>query len=130
VSAQLADVTFDRTGSIATAELTGEIDMSNATSIRQRIAEFVTPDDDAVILDFSGLTFIDSAGLHAVFELSAALDERRQRLLVCVPPGGQVDRSVGIVGMPRAVSVHATREEALRSAQARRPEERPFPPGP
>jgi anti-sigma B factor antagonist len=129
VSAQLADVTFDRTGSIAIATLSGEIDMSNAMSIRQRIAEFVTPDDDAVVLDFSGLSFIDSAGLHAVFELSSALDERRQRLLVCVPPGGQVDRSVGIVGMPRAVSVHRTFEEALRAARAERPEARPFPPG-
>jgi anti-sigma B factor antagonist len=129
VSAQLADVTFEREGSIAIASLAGEIDMSNATSVRQRIAELVTPEDDAVILDLLAVSFIDSAGLHAVFELGAVLDERRQRLLVSVPPGGQVDRTVGIVGMPRAVSVHRTREEAISAAREQIAEARPFAPG-
>jgi anti-anti-sigma factor len=129
VSAQLADVTFERDGSIAIAHLSGEIDMSNATSVRHRIAELVTPDDDAVILELSGLSFIDSAGLHAVFELGAVLDERRQHLLVSVPSGGQVDRTVGIVGMPRAVSVHRSREEALEAARGQIAEARPFAPG-
>lgn len=129
MSAQLAEVAFEREGSIAIALLSGEVDMSNATSVRQRISELVTPDDDAVILDLSGLSFIDSAGLHAVFELGAVLDERRQRLLVSVPASGQVARTVGIVGMPRAVSVHRTRDEAVEAAREQVPEARPFPPG-
>jgi anti-anti-sigma factor len=129
MTAQLADVAFERHGSIAVAGLTGEIDMSNATSVRQRIAEYVTPDDDAVILDLSGLSFIDSAGLHVIFELSGVLDERRQRLLVCVPEDGQVDRSVGIVGLPRSVSVHRTREAALAAAREQAAEAKPFSPG-
>jgi anti-anti-sigma factor len=129
MTAQLADVAFERDGAIAMARVTGEIDMSNATSVRQRIAESITPDDDAVLLDLSGVSFIDSAGLHAVFELGAVLDERRQRLLVCVPAGGQVDRTVGIVGLPRTVSVHRSLEDALRAARTEAAEARPFAPG-
>ncbi len=129
MTAQLADVSFERHGTIAIAALSGEIDMSNATSVRQRISELILPEDDAVILELSGLGFIDSAGLHAVFELGAILDERRQRLLVAVPAGGQVDRTVGIVGMPRAVSVHRSREEAIEVAREQIAEARPFAPG-
>ena len=61
--------------------------MSNAASVRQQIAESVTPDDDALLVDLSDLSFIDSAGLHALIELGAVLDERRQQLLLCVPHG-------------------------------------------
>lgn len=129
MSAQLADVAFERSGGIAVATISGEVDMSNAASVRRTIAEAVRPDDEALLLDLSGLSFIDSAGLHAVFELSSALDERRQRLFVYAPPGGQVDRTIGIVGMPRAVSVHDSREGALEAARRTTVEERPFPPG-
>ena len=129
MSAQLADVSFEREGSIAIAHLSGEVDMSNATSVRQRIAELITPDDDAVILELSGLAFIDSAGLHAVFELGAVLAERRQRLLVSIQPGGHVERTVGIVGLPRAVSVHASPNEAIEAAREQIADVRPFPPG-
>ncbi|HET9671355.1 MAG TPA: STAS domain-containing protein [Actinomycetota bacterium] len=129
MSAHLVDVSVERSGSIAIVRFVGEIDMSNAATVRQRVAEAVTPDDDAVILDLSELSFIDSAGLHVVFELSAMLEERRQRLLLCAAPESQVDRSIGIVGLPRTVSVHRGRDEALEAARATTVERKPFPPG-
>lgn len=128
MTAQLADVRFERRGPIAVAALSGEVDMSNAPSVRQRIAEQVTPDDDTVILDLSGLTFIDSAGLHIVFELSAVLGERRQRLIVCAPPGSQVERTIGIVGLPTTVSVLQDCDEAIQGALGSTTATRPFPP--
>jgi anti-anti-sigma factor len=129
MSAQLANVSFERVGQVAVAAISGEVDMSNAASVRRRVEEAVTPDDVALILDLSELSFIDSAGLHSVFELGAVLEERRQRLFVCADEGGQVDRTIGIVGMPRAVSVHRTRDEAVAAARASATEARPFPLG-
>ena len=124
----MADVRFEREGGIAVATLTGEVDMSNAVSVRQRIAESVTPDDDAVVIDLSELSFMDSAGLHAMVELSTVLDERRQQLLLCVPPGNPMERAIEIIGLPSAVSVHRSRDEAMEAARAATMESRPMGP--
>ena len=124
----MADVRFEREGGIVIAVLTGEVDMSNATSVRQRIGESVTPDDDAVVVDMSELAFMDSAGLHAMVELGTVLGERRQQLLLCLPHGSPMQRAVEIIGLPSAISVHSSRDEAIEAARASTMESRPIGP--
>ena len=114
----LEDVRIERQDGIVVAFLSGEVDMSNATSVRQRISEFVQPADDAVIVDVSELAFMDSAGLHSLIELGTILDERRQRLLLCVPRTSQIARAIEIVGLPHAVSVHSDMDDAVATARA------------
>ena len=72
----MAEVRLERDDEIVVAILSGEVDMSNATSVRQQIAGSVTPEDDALIVDLSSLAFIDSAGLHAVIELGTLLEDK------------------------------------------------------
>ena len=124
----LADVRFEREDGIVIAVLTGEVDMSNATSVRLLISGSVTPDDDAVVVDLSDLSFMDSAGLHSVVELSTLLDEARQQLLLCVPHGSPMQRAIEIIGLPGAVSVHSSRDEAIEAARASTMESRPIGP--
>jgi anti-anti-sigma factor len=124
----MADVRLERDDVIVLAVLTGEIDMSNATSVRQQLAEFVTPEDDALIVDLSELSFIDSAGLHAVIELGTMLEERRQQLVLCVPVGSQTRRAIEIIGIPHTVSVHSEREAAMEAARATVTGSRPIAP--
>jgi anti-sigma B factor antagonist len=124
----MADVRFEREDKTAVAVVTGEVDMSNATSVRQQIEGSVTPDDDALLVDLSELSFIDSAGLHAVIELGTVLDERRQQLLLCVPHGSHIERAIEIIGLSRAVSVHSDRAEAMEVARTSAKESRPIGP--
>jgi anti-sigma B factor antagonist len=124
----MADVRFEREDKTAVAVVTGEVDMSNAASVRQQIAESVTPDDDALLIDLSELSFIDSAGLHALIELGTVLHERRQQLLLCVPQGSTIQRAIEIIGLPRAVSVHSDRAEAIEFARSSAMEARPIGP--
>jgi anti-anti-sigma factor len=124
----MADVRFEREDGTVVAIITGEVDMSNATSVRQQIAGSVTPGDDAVIVDMSELSFMDSAGLHGVIELSTVLAERRQRLLLCVPHDSPIARAIEIIGLPQAVSVHADRAAAMEAVRASAPESRPIGP--
>jgi anti-sigma B factor antagonist len=124
----LADVRSEREDKTAVAVVTGEVDMSNAASVRQQIAGSVTPDDDALLVDLSELSFIDSAGLHVLIELGTVLEERRQRLLLCVPHGSSIERAIEIVGLPRAISVHPDRGEAMEAARTSAMESRPIGP--
>jgi anti-anti-sigma factor len=128
MSVELSNVRFERDGAIAIAVVSGEVDMSNATAVRQRIAEFVTPDDQALVLDLSSVSFMDSAGIHAVFELGEALDERRQQFRLIVPPTGQVSRTLEIIGVPREIWIHPDRDVAVEAARAASVESRPVPP--
>jgi anti-anti-sigma factor len=124
----MADVRFEREDKTAVAVVTGEVDMSNAASVRQQIEGSVTPDDDALLVDLSELSFIDSAGLHAVIELGTVLDERRQQLLLCVPHGSHIERAIEIIGLSRAVSVHSDRAEAMEVARTSAKESWPIGP--
>jgi anti-anti-sigma factor len=109
------------------ATVVGEIDMSNAARVRERIAGFVTPEDWAVVLDLSELTFIDSAGLYAVSVLAELLEERRQRLFLCVPPSASIARTIELVAL-HSTSIHPDRDRALAAAQVDKPASRPYPP--
>jgi anti-anti-sigma factor len=124
----MADVRIEREDETVVAVLTGEVDMSNASSVRLQIAESVTPDDDALIVDLSELSFIDSAGLHTLIELGTVLDERRQQLLLCLPQGSTIRRAIEIIGLPRAISIHSDRGEAMEAVRTSAMESRPIGP--
>ena len=125
----MADIRFEREDTVVIAVPTGEIDMSNAATVRQQIAESVTSDEDALIVDLSELAFMDSAGLHSLIELGTILSERRQQLLLCVPPDSPIARAIDIIGLPSAVSVHTDRGAAMDAARASAMESRPMGPG-
>jgi anti-sigma B factor antagonist len=128
MTGQLGNAELRRDERVVLAILEGEIDMSNATSVRHEISEYVTPDDDAVVIDLSELEFIDSAGLHSLVELGNLLSERRQQLFLSAPSGSHVERALEIVGMRSAVPVHASRDEAMAAARASAVERRPVEP--
>jgi anti-anti-sigma factor len=124
----MADIRFERDEKTVVAILTGEVDMSNAAWVRHQIAGFIMPADDAVIVDMSDLSFMDSAGLHAVVELGTMLEERRQQLRLCVPDGSHIKRAIEIVGLQRTVRVHADLGEAMEAVRASAMESRPIGP--
>jgi anti-anti-sigma factor len=125
---QMGEVRIEREDRTVVAVVTGEVDMSNAASVREQIAESVTPDDDALVLDLSDLSFIDSAGLHSVIQLGTVLDERRQQLRICVPHGSPIGRAIEIIGLPREISVHSDRGEAMEAVRASTMESRQIDP--
>lgn len=64
-----------------TVALTGEIDLAAVPDVASAVEGFITSSDH-VLIDCSGVTFIDSSGLGALLELSTRLTT-----VVCgVPP--------------------------------------------
>ncbi|MEP7024040.1 MAG: STAS domain-containing protein [Actinomycetota bacterium] len=60
------DYRIRRAGPQAVITLPEEIDVTNADPIRQALLSAVNPDITALIIDMSGTTFCDSAGLYAI----------------------------------------------------------------
>lgn len=70
-----------RHGAVVT--LAGEVDLNTSDLLKSELALACAFGDGAgdVVIDFSGLTFIGSSGLHVLIEAATALGERRLVLL-------------------------------------------------
>jgi anti-anti-sigma factor len=77
-----------------------------------------------VVLDMSGVTFVNSAGLGALFQLCARLRQHGVRLqLAHVPP--VVLRMFYAVGLDRLAGIASDVAEAVRRGEAAEPEPEP-----
>jgi anti-sigma B factor antagonist len=112
----LATVTEDRHGELPVAVIAGEIDASNADDIARRLRELLTNRSLALIVDLTGTTYLDSAGINLLFELGTELQDRQQQLYLVVGAEQPIMRAISLTGLDAAVPTYATREAAVAQA--------------
>jgi anti-anti-sigma factor len=77
---------------VAVASVEGEIDGSNAAELRLALSERLPSASSGLVLDLSRVTYLDSSGIHLLFELGRRLAARRQALRLVVPPAAPMRR--------------------------------------
>ena len=107
----LADVRFEVTDRVVIARLEGEIDMSNAGELGTAITGRVPA--DAVVLDVSGVDYVDSAGIHVVYQLRQRLGQRGQAVRLVVAPDSPVAAALEYAGAARALGAADTVQDAI-----------------
>ncbi|CAN5811078.1 STAS domain-containing protein [soil metagenome] len=75
-------------------EITGEIDLSNSHRIRDSLVQL---DNRSLLIDLTGVTFMDSTGIRALAEVQAHLNGRE--LILRIEDGGRVDRLLDLTGL-------------------------------
>jgi len=78
------DIRVRQEGPVTIATVTGEVDISNGLHLTDEILARMPDAAVALAIDLTGLAYIDSAGIRAVFEIAHTLDLRAQRLAVIV----------------------------------------------
>lgn len=79
------EVGHESTGSGSTVRLSGELDISTATGLERLLAELEAPGGPArIVVDLSGLRFMDSTGLRLLVTTDLRL-RREGREMVLVP---------------------------------------------
>ena len=94
-------------GRVLCAKLTGDIDHHTARQMRCEIDIAVRENDaQELILDFSGVTFMDSSGIGLVMGRYKLMNERQGRLVIAKTPGyiGKVMRVAGISRLAKVVN--------------------------
>jgi stage II sporulation protein AA (anti-sigma F factor antagonist) len=109
----LADVQFSEHGRAVVASLTGEIDLSNAEHIGTAIAEATPNRMLAVVLDLSGVDYLDSAGIGLVYRLREQLRARGQSLSLVVPSNAPAYDALRFAGVESHTEMAETTEQAL-----------------
>jgi anti-anti-sigma factor len=113
---QLARIVFETRDGLPVARIEGEIDMTNAQRIADRLRGLLTNRSVALIVDLAPTTYLDSSGITLLFGLSEELRRRQQELHVVVPAHSPIGRVLRITGLDQAVAVHPTLEAALARA--------------
>jgi stage II sporulation protein AA (anti-sigma F factor antagonist) len=93
----------------------GELDLATAPGLGQRIRRPMFWERvDRVLVDLSGVAFLDSSGASALL-LSRSHAKALGRRIGFVCPDGRALRRLEIYGLVEMLPVHPTREEALAS---------------
>jgi anti-anti-sigma factor len=109
----LADVRSEVLGRAVVLRISGEIDLSNAWVVSGAMREAISNQVHAVVVDLSGVSYLDSAGVRVLFDLSRSLAEHDQRLVVVLPPGSTIRRALEVSAFHTAAQVVDTLNEAL-----------------
>ncbi|HUY30153.1 MAG TPA: STAS domain-containing protein [Acidimicrobiales bacterium] len=110
---EVFEVTVERRGDVPVVMARGEVDVSTAPALR---TELLSVGDGApfVVVDLSGVTFLDSTGLGALIAARGQPGEsdglRELRLVVTRP---QIRKVLEVTGLTSVFAVHDTLDAAL-----------------
>lgn len=110
----LADVQFVMRGSVVIARISGEIDMSNVTELRDALSRELANDALGMVLDLRRVSYIDSAGIGLLYRMNESLRIRGQKLRLVIPDASAVSDTLRLAGADSALSVFQTLDDALR----------------
>lgn len=101
----IGDVHLSGGGDWPVARMTGEVDLSNVEALGAVLEDAVSNRAQGLVLDLSGLTFLDSMGLRLIYRLARQLGDRQQRLQLVVPESSPVTRVLQIGGVMSVAEV-------------------------
>ncbi len=113
-------------GEVVVARLTGELDIAVAQTAGRKIAEAIPSSARGLVVDMSGLEFMDSSGVSMLFGLARQVGSHRQQLRVVAPADSPVARVLDIVEFGRAAPVDTDVDAAVAEI-ATPPEPEPSP---
>ena len=114
-SAELASgVTVDvtRRGDHTIVHVAGEVDLSCVATLRRRLNALVVDGDVRLVVELSGVTFMDSAGLASLVGVYKQVRMFRGSLVLAAP-SKQVRRILEITALDRVFTVAASVDEAV-----------------
>jgi anti-sigma B factor antagonist len=118
---RLADLEVESQDGVVVVRIEGEIDLSNAGGLRGALMEHMTNDVLGLVLDFTDVGYLDSAGIHVLFELLGRLQDRGQQFRLVVAPDSQVAQTLQLVGASSMIGIFDTAGAALAATGGNKP---------
>jgi anti-anti-sigma factor len=109
----LAELLDERRGGTVVAHVRGEVDASNVAWLGSGLRGLLTNRSDALLIDLTETTYLDSAGIALLFTLAGEMRLHQQRLHVAVAPGSNVGRMLTLSGLETTVATHPGIDDAL-----------------
>ncbi|HEX6009359.1 MAG TPA: STAS domain-containing protein [Actinomycetota bacterium] len=105
-------MTLEGDGEVLTARITGEIDLSNASELEETIVDAVPNTALGMVVDLTGVEYLDSAGVRMLVHLVERFRWRQQVMRAAAPDGSRVRGVLSMAGADGVIPVDATVTEA------------------
>ena len=112
---RIAGFEFEDRDGIVVAAVEGEIDSSNAAELRLALSERLPSSSSSLVLDLSDVTYLDSSGIHLLFDLGRRLAARRQSMRLVVPPQAPMRRVLELCAVDAVAPMDETLSLSLSS---------------
>ena len=114
---ELCAVEVTARNGVAVARLSGEIDASNADATFAAVEKALSEQPQGLILDLSGLDYLDSAGVRLLFKLShnAPADSI---LRAVVPPAAPIRRVLELANVVHSLPLADSADAALEGMRS------------
>jgi anti-anti-sigma factor len=110
---ELATLRIRERGTLVLAAVEGEVDLSNKGALTDELTSAVANSTTGLMLDLTGLEFLDSSGVHMLYELAERLGNRQQRFAVVMPADRPPRRAIELSGVEPAGWLHVDTAGAL-----------------
>jgi anti-sigma B factor antagonist len=111
----MLDLTEGQTGTIKVLQVKGRIDSTTAPEFDERLAAMLGAAKARVLVDFSQLEYISSAGFRVLLRAAKRADHTMSRLVLC-GISGKVRQLFEMGGFLDLFTIALTREEGIASA--------------
>ena len=113
-----ANIEVDHRNAVGIARLSGDVDITQASVLRERLIGAVRNEDLGLVVDLTEASYVDSVGVSLLFELAERLSDRQLRFAVVMPDGGLVQRVLTIVKLDSVAEVHPDLDAALAALRS------------
>lgn len=107
----LASFRTEHTAAALIVHVTGEVDLSNAEEIQRHAKEVraaAEPAPEVTCINLTDVTFFDSAGINALFDLNNQLTAAGNVLQVVAPPQSRARLVLDVVQLDQVATVTDT----------------------
>jgi anti-anti-sigma factor len=104
-------VSGDRNGDVYLVTAEGELDMATVGDLADELDRAAASDAKQILLDLSGVTFIDSMGIHLLVKAQRHVAQGRLRLL---PVEGEVRRLLELTGVAKYLEFVSQPSDGVR----------------
>jgi anti-sigma B factor antagonist len=109
------EISFESQNGTTVLAVSGEIDIATAPQLERSLVAAEQDHSNGLVLDLTGVGFLDSSALHVLLRSTERLDERgRQLHVVCTP--GPVKRLFELTVLTTTFDMHASRGAAILAA--------------
>ncbi len=96
--------------------LTGELNIHTAPDLRQPLMKYVKKGEESLLLDLTGLRFMDTSGLATLIEAQLKVEKYGGRI-VLFGLDAQIRQVFDIVRVSKLFGICATEQEALEAVR-------------
>jgi stage II sporulation protein AA (anti-sigma F factor antagonist) len=109
----LARLEIERHEQCLIARLKGEIDASNADPLQRAIVAAISKTTAGLVLDLSGVEYMDSSGIRMLFLLHDQLKQRGQHMRAVVPETTPIKGILDCLGVGTLIQLDSVLSDAL-----------------